>query len=389
MLPRLLYVGDVPVEASYHGSALLYRLFQGYPAARLQIAESNLLPPRTTRRLPDVRHSTFAVGRQRLLNTRFHDWYSRWLIARAASRVGRVRTLLDGFSPEAIVTVGHGYSWVTAARLARDIEVPLHFVVHDDWPHVVSPRLRRTVDRAFGNVYRQASSRLCVSPSMVNDYLQRYGAAGTVLLPCRAADAPTFAGVAERLHRADTKLVFAFAGTINTPGYATLLRQLAATLVNRDSQLLIFGPLSHEDAAAAGLALPHVILGGLLPADELLTRLRREADVLFVPMSFAPEDAANMRMGFPSKLTEYTAVGLPLLICGPPDCSAVRWATDNPGVAEVATSADHLAGAVDRLSRDAARRIALATTAQNVGARDFSPSTAHAILHHALRTAAV
>ena len=140
MLPRLLYVGDVPVEASYHGSALLYRLFQGYPAARLQIAEGNLLPPRTTRRLPDVRHTTFAVGRQRLLNTRFHDWYSRWLTARAAGRAGRVRALLGGFSPEAIVTVGHGYSWVTAARLARELEVPLHFVIHDDWPRVVSPR---------------------------------------------------------------------------------------------------------------------------------------------------------------------------------------------------------------------------------------------------------
>jgi glycosyltransferase involved in cell wall biosynthesis len=388
VLPRLLYVGDVPVEASYHGSTLLYRLFQGYPAARLQIAEGNLLPPSTTRRLPDVRHTTFAVGRRRLLNTRFHDWYSRWLSARAATRAGRVRAVLNDFSPEAIVTVGHGYSWITAARLARELGVPLHFIIHDDWPRVVAPPLRREIDRVFGDVYRQASSRLCSSPFMADEYSRRYGAAGTVLLPCRAVDAPTFTGVAERLHRVTGKLVYAFAGTINAPGYARLLRQLADTLANHDSELLIFGPISQEQAAAAGLALPNVKLGGLLPADELLKRLRRDADVLYVPMSFAPEDAANMRMGFPSKLTEYTAAGLPLLVCGPPECSAVRWATDNSGVAEVATSAEQLPGAVARLSSDAARRIALATTAQAVGARDFSASTAQAILHHALQTAA-
>ena len=75
-----------------------------------------------------------------------------------------------------------------------------------------------------------------------------------------------------------------------------------------------------------GLDLPNIRLGGLLKSDELLRRLRADADVLFVPMSFAADDHDNMRMGFPSKLTDYTAVGLPLLIAGPADCSAVRWA---------------------------------------------------------------
>ena len=41
-LPRLLYIGDVPVEASYHGSALLYRLLQTYPPDRLRIIEAGL-----------------------------------------------------------------------------------------------------------------------------------------------------------------------------------------------------------------------------------------------------------------------------------------------------------------------------------------------------------
>jgi glycosyltransferase involved in cell wall biosynthesis len=388
VLPRLLYIGDVPIEASYHGSALLFRLLQRYPADRLLILEGNLVPPKTTRRLPQVRHAALHHGSRRLLNSRFHDGYSWWLTKRAGSRLKQVANLLDGFSPEAILTVGHGYSWITAARAARALNVPLHLVIHDDWPRVVAPSLRDLVDHQFGAVYRQAATRLCTSPFMADDYFGRYQARGTVLLPYRGVDGPAFSGVADRLHQANPATVFAFAGTINSPGYARLLRQLATVITEHRGELLLFGPIDATAAAAAGLALPNIRLGGLLSSDELLLRLRSDADVLFVPMSFDPADAANMRMGFPSKLTEYTAVGLPLLICGPPDCSAVRWALDNPGVGEVVT-ADHesaLAGAVTRLSTDAAHRIALAERAQAIGARDFAPGTAQAIFHHALQS---
>ncbi len=129
-------------------------------------------------------------------------------------------------------------------------------------------------------------------------------------------------------------------------------------------------------------------MGGLLKADELLLRLRAEADVLFVPMSFAPEDRDNMRMGFPSKLTDYTAVGLPLLIMGPSECSAVTWARTHPGIAEVVASdaAIDLEPAIARLAGDAAHRVALARRALDIGNREFSAAAADAIFQSALRS---
>jgi hypothetical protein len=101
LLPRLLYLGDVPVESSYHGSTLLYRLLQRYPAERLRIVEGNLFPARTDRRLPGVTHGTLPVGRSRLLNTRFHNLYSRWLLIGARRRAAITRGLIGNFSPEA------------------------------------------------------------------------------------------------------------------------------------------------------------------------------------------------------------------------------------------------------------------------------------------------
>jgi glycosyltransferase involved in cell wall biosynthesis len=383
-LPRLLYLADVPVEATYHGSALIYRLLQRYPAERLMIVEGNLFRPASDRRLPGVPYAALTVGYPRLLRTRLHSRYSGWLLRRAARRAGGVRQHLGTFAPQAVLTVAHGYTWLTAARFAEVDGLPLHLIVHDDWPRSGPAPSRHEAE--FGRVYRGAASRLCVSPYMAEEYERRYGAAGTVLLPARAHDAPRFTAPAARLRRPDGSPMFVFAGTINSPGYARLLAQVAHHLGAHGGILSIYGPLTAQQAATLGLTAPNIRICGLLTSEQLLERLRADADVLLVPMSFADADRSNMRMSFPSKLTDYTAVGLPLMICGPDDCSAVRWAQANPGVAEVVTSNgdDAVRDAVDRLAGDGEYRLALAANALAVGERDFSAATADSILHAAL-----
>jgi glycosyltransferase involved in cell wall biosynthesis len=327
-----------------------------------------------------------AVANRRLLNSRVHDWYSRYLLWRSAALATRIERVLEGFQPEAVLTVAHGYLWRAAARFAGRHRLPLHLIIHDDWPRLVPERSRDYVEREFGRVYRQAASRLCVSPFMAEEYERRYGVTGTVLLPSRAHAAATFASVPPGVEPQRRGPAFAFAGTINSPGYALLLRRLAEALRPHHGRLLIYGPLTREQAGATGLNADNIVLEGLLSSGELLDRLRRDADVLFVPMSFAAADRWNMRMSFPSKLTDYTAVGLPLLICGPAECSAVRWAEANPGVAEVVTSDDPaaLGPAIDRLCGDPHHRARLALTAHQIGGRDFSAATAESILHAAL-----
>lgn len=384
--PRLLYVGDVPVEASFHGSMLLYRLLQSYPAERLVVIEGDLFGPQTDRRLPGVRHLALRVGSRRLLHTRCHHWYSSWLSLRAPSRARDVRRLVPPFEPQAVLTVGHGYSWMTAARFARQARLPLHFIVHDDWPRMAPVRLRAWIDQQFGEVYRQAASRLCVSPFMADDFQRRYGAVGQVLYPSRGADTPRYLGPAERLRRSGHPPVVAFAGTINSPGFASLLRSVVEALAPHSGELLLFGPLTADQASAAGLRHPRIQVRGMLTSRDLMDTLRRDADVLFVPMSFDAAERSNMQLSFPSKLTDYTAVGLPMLICGPAYCSAVGWAQNNPGVAEVVTSEDPAAlhSAVDRLASSADYRTSLASHAQRTGERDFSAAAADTLFSRAL-----
>ena len=390
-LPRLLCVSAVPVESTYHGSALLYRLLDGYPADRLRIIEGYEAASAPQRRLPGVGYAFASAGVRRLANSRLHRWHFAWLLLTAAARAASVEARAGGFTPDAVLTVGHGTMWQTAAAIARRLRIPLHFIVHDDWPRLagVPPLLAGKLDREFGRTYREAASRLCVSRYMVEEYRRRYGVDGEVLLPSRAADTPSFSPPPVHPRDEVNRLRFAFAGTINTPDYWRRLRMLAESIAPLGGELMVYGPMTATDAAANGLVRSNVRFHGMVPSRDLMARLRDEADVLFVPMSFAPADRSTMALNFPSKLTDYTAVGLPLLIWGPPDCSAVRWAQENDGVAEVVTADDPpaIAAAVGRLAHDSGYRQQLAAGARRVGDRDFSAAAAQAILHRALTAA--
>lgn len=378
-LPRLLYVGDVPVASTVAGAALLYRLLQGYPASQLHIVEGNLwieaLESKPETRLPKVAYETLKVGSMRLLKSRFSSVYSNLLHLSAGRKAHLLDRIVDEFQPEAILTVGHGFSWLTAAKLAERFGLPLHFSVHDDWPRYnnLSKLMQSRIDSDFGAVYRQAQSRLCVSPFMEEDYRKRYGVAGHVVYVSRAENSPEFDDIPDRCKSKDSPLVCAFAGSINSGAYARSLATLAEVLQTIDGKLLIYSSLTQESIRNNRLDTANITVRSLIPFKELISELRHEADVLFVPMSFEKWDRANMEIAFPSKLADYTATGLPLLIFGPFYCSAVCWARDNPGVAEIVDQQDASAlnNAIGKLA-DAKYRGVLGQKSLEIGRQFFS-----------------
>ena len=385
-LPRLLYVADVPVQATQHGSALVFRALEAYAAERLCIVETGIASD-PAKRLPGVTYVAAPIGRRRLLNTRLHGYYSAWLSLRAAPQARRVERLIAGFQPGAIVTVGHGFGWLTAAALARRLDAPLHLIIHDDWPRAsaIAAPFRRSLDRAFGRVYRAAATRLCVSPFMAEAYERRYGVGGSVMYPSRSSSCPVLAPKPARTVANGQPMVIGYGGN-SGPDTMPGLRDLAIATKEVGARLLIYGPFP-EDARRQLLTLSDAIeFGGFVPFDRMIRELHERADVLFVPMTFELAERDNTTVSFPSKLADYTAAGVPLIIHGPQYASAVRWATANQNVSVVVDEAGppSLRRAILELQSDRPRRQALAERAAEVGRRMFSAEAARVALYDAL-----
>src|SRR6476469_6184548 len=115
-LPRLLYIGDVPVESSYHGSALLFRLLNRYDPQELLIVEGGEGNSRPYRRLRGVRYECLRVPGARALRTRFHKWAGAWFSLRAARRAPALDKIAYDFEPQLVLTVAHGFAWLAAAE---------------------------------------------------------------------------------------------------------------------------------------------------------------------------------------------------------------------------------------------------------------------------------
>jgi len=275
-----------------------------------------------------------------------------------------------------------------AAQLSEDAGLPLHLIIHDDWLALlpVFPGLKPWLDRQFGRLYRRAASRLCVSPFMEEEYRHNYGVAGEVLYPSWAKDWASFDGLPQSYSKNAGPLVGAYAGRILVGGYARLIANLAKCLEDQGGSLLLYGPHSPDDLKSWGLDRRNVLPQGVVDAGELIPRLRQEADFVFVPMAFdGDEMKCNMQVSFPSKLVDYTATALPLLVCGPDYCSAVRWARRQGSIAEVVTSekVEELAAAVQRLEQ-AQYRQRLGLASWEVGNRLFSYRTSVETLFRAL-----
>jgi glycosyltransferase involved in cell wall biosynthesis len=389
-LPRLSYLGEVPVECSYHGSALLWRLLQNYPAKDLLIVEG-IHRSSVERRLPGVRYihpPTPGIGR--MLRTRYAIQVSEILYRTIPILAASILPSVACRRPEAIITVCHGLFWLVAAKVANILKVPLHLIVHDHVPDTVAERLRERISHDFGRVYSTAASRFCVSEGMVVEYERMFGVAGQVLYPSRARSPLRQSSRAVRCSKGSGRLTGVFAGTVAGPECADALAALARQLARVGGRLVIYGVFTRAQAAPCGLDLPNVEFPGLVPARVLSERCQEEADFLYVPMKFGRDGSVNARISFPSKLADYTEMGLPLLIRGPEYCSAVQWARKNPGVAQVVETEDEkqLLEAIKRLSNPETRRT-LAEEALRIGELYFSHSRAESILFSALARSAV
>jgi len=338
--PRLLYFGTLPVEAHSAGPMQLYRILQSVPADKLCVVESDCLSADAKLRIPGVLYHRTGRAFERgwyFSRTRAPRIFWQMLELEAWRQARIVATLTASFRPEAVLTIHDGFGWFIASRLARRLGVPLHIITHDEWFRNIpmAAALKPRFDAEFRSLYSGAASRLCISPAMEEEYARLFGSRGTVLYPVRDPRFVNPTAPASSVQESAPELRVAFGGNAWHRGNWQSLRDLAAALETIGGKLLLFGP-KREDVVRHGLEKPNVIVKGF--SRQLIVDLRTEAHVLFVPMTFEEKERLNMAICFPSKMTDYSASGLPMLVQGPDYSSPVRWAKENPGAVETVTT---------------------------------------------------
>lgn len=385
-LPRVLLLTREIPQGANAGSQQMLRALRDYPADRLLVVGPG---PVSGAELLRCEYAAYPLPVTRWINTRFHAWVN---LANTLGLVPRprrrwLRDLVARFQPQLVVTVMDCLSYYSiAATVARETGVPLLTITMDRPDRFERvPRFLRAVqfDR-IGRIYRAAAVNLAVSRQMAGWIRRVFRAQARVHYFAPSADIPQGDPAACRGFRTPGRFVLGYAGSLEY-GYerqiAALLPELAAAGVT----LRVYS--AHANRLPAS---PNVELRSFLPVKELWHELVAGCDALLLPYPFGHEEATLYRTHFPTKLSEYYTLGLPLLLLGPSYATGIRWGLDHPGTALVETSRDPAAwrAALLRLRQEPELRAQLAASAQELARRVFAPAASHREFHLALAGAA-
>lgn len=385
-LPRVLLLTREIPQGANAGSQQLLRALRDYPADRLLVIGPAPMPG--AERLA-CEYLAYPLPVTRWINTRFHHWVN---LANTLGLVPRprrawLRDRVARFRPDLVVTVMDCLSYYSiAAAVARESGTPLFTITMDrpDSFERVARRWRGVQLARIGRFYRAAAGNLAVSRQMTV-WLQRiFGAKAFTHYFAPSADIPRGEPAACRQTRAPGRFVLGYAGSLEY-GYE---RQIAALLPELEAAGITLRV--HSAHANRLPASPALDSRPFLPVKELWRELLAGCDALLLPYPFNHEEATLYRTHFPTKLSEYCTLGLPLFLLGPACATGIRWGLDHPGTALVVTSREPAAWrhALLRLKQEPELRVQLAAGAQQIAGLEFAPAASHRRFHEALARAA-
>ena len=373
----LLYCSSLSPRAIPPGEILVHRHFSRLKSYQIAIVVPEHKPPAN---LENIVHLA------RVASTSGWLWrLRRGPLFPVADRLlaRRVKRELDAIAsrtkPAVVLTTFLPDTYLTAAAdFASEHALPLVLICHDDYEDSTPSSFHSRL----AEIYRQASVRLCVSEPMAAEFERRYGARGNVLYPIPSGPAKS-----PVIENSNARLRIGFAGTVCI-GYEDALVRLADAVGSVGGQIVVVAP-NPRNTVRCFWSHSAVIDLGCVPPDKVGEVFQRaEVNALAVVQNFDPRYEREFRYNFPSKLTEYTTFGLPLLIVGPESASAVTWARARAEVAVISSdSPTELRAAVKRLA-DPRARFELAKAFQRC-AVEFVPERLQALFEDAIESAIV
>jgi len=326
-LPNLLLISQTIPQTINAGDILLYRLLKDYPPEKLLVIGS---PAHHEASVLNCRYETMQAPLERLERTRLARLTASLKVLGLFPRLSQrtIRRHVGQFEPEVVLSIMQTHAYYDVAfRFAQSAGLPLVIVVYDvpeDFERVYG-FLQSVQRRKNARVYTYATKRLCVSPEMNRSLHHAYGVPGHVLYPNRSEDLiPRPASDEPFGLKEPGYLTVGYAGSL-AYGYGAQLTRMIPAFREAHVKLRIYS--SGELAVEANDIVTYC---GRLPlAEKTWSKVKEECDAVILPYCW-PKDGhqALYRVHFPSKLSEYLALGMPVIVLGPEYATGVKWAKE-------------------------------------------------------------
>ena len=267
-------------------------------------------------------------------------------------------------------------SWYDSAMAyARAKGLPLVTIVHDTNESFdkVYRWAKEAQRRADGRFYRFARHRLCVSPEMEEFCFQKYGVRGEVMYPNRDESLRPRPMEMNLDLRSPPNLTVGFVGNVNY-GYGKALVDLLPSFEQSGARLRIWSQPPGEECKELA-ENPSVQIEGFLPSPDVWELVKQGCDAVILPYSNKEKMKHLYSFHFPSKLPEYLALGMPVIVTGPEYATGYRWVQRYPEAAVTTETCDpdKLGPILKKLATNGELRSKLAQGASKVAEAEFDP----------------
>jgi glycosyltransferase involved in cell wall biosynthesis len=222
--------------------------------------------------------------------------------------------------------------------------------------------------RQFDSILRRASLRLGISQAMCDAYQARYGY--EFIAFHNALDMDRWLPPSRRSWTTNTPARVCYIGSIVSAAQRDSLQDICKVVADLHAsgmaiEAWVHAPAQQTDYLRRDQRLRDTTRTPPPPDPARIPSLMAEADVLALPYNFDAYSATYIRLSMPTKIPAYMVSGTPVLVYGPPDAAAVRYAIDTHWGAVVAErDHDALARTIRALVTDADLRQALGKRAQ-------------------------
>ncbi len=271
-----------------------------------------------------------------------------------------------------VACTGDLYDLPAAALAARRTGIPFVPYLFDDYVFQWTGPARRVAARFEPSALREARAVIVPNEFARDEYAKRCGAPGVIVRnPCLLPDLAALDGAKRVFGAGEIHIVYT--GAVYH-AQADAFRNLITAISrpgNAEARLHIYTAQSGAELKSQGIDGPAVTRHPHVPQSEVAAILR-QADILFLPLSFRSPIPEVIRTSAPGKTGEYLSVGRPILLHAPPDCFLTWYfRTNGCGVVADREEPRELATSIELLRTDRALRDRVSTAARMAAERDF------------------